>query len=75
MLRLLGIACVAYMVGSPAFDGYRPGPLDRAMKSFHMDLNAMSRDTLAMANRAQHGQIARFVSGRGGSGMFDRFAP
>lgn len=76
MLRILVVVGVAYAAGSPAFDGWRPMAIDRAMKSFHTDVNAMSRDTLALANRAQYSQIARLVSGqRSGSGMFDRLVP
>jgi hypothetical protein len=44
MFRTLLAAATVYAYGHPAFDGYRPGPLDKPMQSFYADINDAARD-------------------------------
>jgi len=62
MLRISLITVVFYTWGAPAFDGYRPMAIDRAVKSFHTDVNTMARDTVGMVSRAQHSSAGRFIA-------------
>lgn len=44
MWRSLFAAAVVYASGHPSLDGYRPTPLDRALQSFHQEVNTAARN-------------------------------
>ncbi len=44
MWRTLIAASLVYGCGHPNFEGYRPALLDRALQSFHQEVNAAARD-------------------------------
>ena len=44
MWRTLISASLVYGCGHPNLDGYRPALLDRALQSFHQEVNAAARD-------------------------------
>jgi hypothetical protein len=58
---------IVYAYGHPTFNGYRPAVIDRAIQSFHTEINGAARlgkDVLARvdrrrANDAIHGFIDR----------------
>ena len=44
MWRTLISASLVYGCGHPNLEGYRPALLDRALQSFHQEVNAAARD-------------------------------
>lgn len=61
MFRVGVVALCFYTWGAPAFDGYRPQPLDRAVKNFHADINHMSRDFTRTVDRMSRSAPVQFV--------------
>jgi hypothetical protein len=62
MWRASIIALCVYTWGAPAFDGMRPQMLERAVKNFHNDVNASTRDVMLAARRVQHSAASQFAT-------------
>lgn len=62
MFRASLVALAIYGWGAPVLDGTRPMMLDRALKSFHSDVNAVSRDAMRAIARVQHSAPVQYVT-------------
>ena len=80
MWRMIALVLAVYVWGTPSFDGLRPGPLDRAVRSFHQDLNhSMRAITTQVAHQAnsrsvQFVDVLRRSTNGIGNGPLDRAA-
>lgn len=61
MWRLIALVLAAYIWGSSSFDGMRPQPIDRALKSFHTDITASGRDMGHAMARFTHTRVGQFA--------------
>lgn len=62
MFRACLVALAVYGWGAPALDGTRPTMLDHALKTFHADVNAVSRDAIRALTRVQSSAPVQFVT-------------
>jgi len=61
MWRTLIAASLVYGCGPPNFEGYRPALLDRALQSFHQEVNAAARDGEKMLASIDDTRFMRYL--------------
>ncbi len=61
MWRTLIAASLVYGCGHPNFEGYRPALLDRALQSFHQEVNAAARDGEKMLASIDDTRFMRYL--------------
>jgi hypothetical protein len=61
MWRAGFIGLCVYLWGAPGFDGTRPAPIDRAVKSLHADINSATTNLRGHVSRVQNSQFAGVI--------------
>ena len=61
MWRTLIAASLVYGCGHPNFEGYRPALLDRALQSFHQEVNTAARDGEKMLASIDDTRFMRYL--------------
>lgn len=62
MWRAGFIGLCVYLWGAPGFDGTRPQPIDRAVKSLHADINSATSNVRGQLHRVGNSQFAGLIN-------------